>query len=78
MPSQGAATRATAIWNAEKKGLEQKRIYIGIKDSETGDFFPNKNYINRYGNGQEILSCAWYCCPENEALYLCEQWTENS
>ena len=27
---------ATAVWNAQKQRSEQKRIYIGTKDPETG------------------------------------------
>lgn len=35
---------AVAIWNPEKKRSEQKRIYIGRKDPDTGAFIPNKKY----------------------------------
>lgn len=44
---------ATAIWNAEKQRSEQKRIYIGTKDSETGKFIPNKKYYELYGETQD-------------------------
>ena len=27
---------------------------------------------------EEILSCAMHCCSEEEALYLCKPWAENS
>lgn len=40
---------ATAQWNPEKKRSEQKRIYIGKKDEETGELIPNKNYYKIYG-----------------------------
>lgn len=33
---------AVAVWNQEKKRSEQKRLYIGTRDPETGDFIPNK------------------------------------
>ena len=35
---------AVAVWNPEKKRSEQKRIYIGTRDPETGDFIPNRKY----------------------------------
>lgn len=35
---------AIAVWNPEKKRSEQKRVYIGSRDPETGDFIPNKTY----------------------------------
>lgn len=33
---------ATSVWNAAKQRSEQKRIYIGKKDHETGKLIPNK------------------------------------
>lgn len=117
---------ATAIWNPEKKRSEQKRIYIGTKDPETGKLIPNKKYYELYGNEtagteteqlpapikvmssqsygnisvmkhaadtagltsvlqecfpkqwEDILSCAMHSCSENEALYLCKPWAEDS
>lgn len=41
---------ATAIWNAQKQRSEQKRIYIGTKDPETGKFIPNKKYYQLHGD----------------------------
>lgn len=117
---------ATSVWNASKQRSEQKRIYIGKKDPETGELIPNKKYFElyhedgtpkseeelpmpvhvlssyEYGNiylmqkaaditglsfvlkdcfpkqWEEILSCAMHCCSEEEALYLCRPWAENS
>lgn len=117
---------ATSVWNAAKQRSEQKRIYIGKKDPETGKLIPNKKYFElyhadgtpkakeelpapvhvlssyEYGNiyfmqaaadatglsavlkdcfpkqWEEILSCAMHCCSEEEALYLCKPWAENS
>lgn len=36
---------AVAKWNPKKKRSEQKRIYIGTKDPDTGELIPNKNYL---------------------------------
>ena len=36
---------ATSVWNAAKQRSEQKRIYIGKKDPETGKLIPNKKYF---------------------------------
>lgn len=115
---------AKAQWNAIKKRSEQKRVYIGTKNPDTGELIPNKKYYEIYGGQpttnkelvnlpiairsvdfgctylmnhiaisiglskvlqdcfpekwEEILVCAWHCCSENEALYLCEPWAENS
>lgn len=33
---------ATSVWNAAKQRSEQRRIYIGKKDPETGKLIPNK------------------------------------
>ena len=35
---------ATSYWNSAKKRAEQKRVYIGTKDIETGEFKPNEKY----------------------------------
>ena len=39
---------ATSVWNAAKQRSEQKRIYIGKKDPETGKLIPNKKYYELY------------------------------
>ena len=39
---------ATSVWNASKQRSEQKRIYIGKKDPETGELIPNKKYFELY------------------------------
>lgn len=41
---------AAAVWNAQKQRSEQKRIYIGTKEPETGKFMPDKKYYQLYGN----------------------------
>jgi transposase len=117
---------ATAIWNAKKQRSEQKRIYIGTKDAQTGKFVPNKKYYELHGgepsdkstdkpqkplsiissqvygtvalmryasdvmglttilkdvfpeHWENILSCAMHTCSENEPLYLCKPWAEDS
>ena len=118
---------ARSIWNPKKQRSEQKRVYIGKKDPETGDLIPNKTYYKLYGdesvseasdvksskpfeimsshdygniaimqhaaddtgltdtlkecfpdNWDDILACAMHCCSENEPLYLCKPWAENS
>lgn len=48
---------AVSVWNAEKKRSEQKRIYIGKKDPDTGKLIPNKKYFelhNDDGNKKKI------------------------
>ena len=37
---------ATSVWNAAKQRSEQRRIYIGKKDPETGKLIPNKKFLN--------------------------------
>ena len=120
---------ARSIWNPNKQRSEQKRIYIGKKDPETGELIPNKTYHKLYGDEatnddsapdeahakpfevmsshdygniaimqhaaddtgltdtlkecfpdkwEDILACAMHCCSENEPLYLCKPWAENS
>ena len=41
---------ARSIWNPKKQHSEQKRIYIGKKDPETGELIPNKTYYKLYGD----------------------------
>lgn len=120
---------ARSVWNPKKQRSEQKRIYIGKKDPETGELIPNKTYYRIYGSDahmanaktrddtpktvevmsshdygniaimqhaaddsgltgilkecfpdrcDDILACAMHCCSENEPLYLCKLWAENS
>ena len=35
---------AVAVWNPDKKRSEQRRVYIGRKDPDTGAFLPNRKY----------------------------------
>lgn len=35
---------AVAVWNPDKKRSEQRRVYIGRRDPETGAFIPNRKY----------------------------------
>ena len=39
---------ATSVWNAAKQRSEQRRIYIGKKDPETGKLIPNKKFFELY------------------------------
>ena len=41
---------ARSIWNPKKQRSEQKRVYIGKKDPETGELIPNKTYYKLYGD----------------------------
>jgi transposase len=45
--------QAIAEWDKDKKRSKQKRIYIGHRDEETGDFIPNKKYYELYGGKPE-------------------------
>lgn len=118
---------ARSVWNPAKQRSEQKRVYIGKKDPDTGELIPNKTYYELYGDNtsdgvepslpskpvevlssrdygnialmqhaaddtgltkvlkecfpkrwEDILACAMHCCSENEPLYLCKPWAENS
>lgn len=45
---------AVAQWDTEKQQSRQKRIYIGKKDSVTGEFLPNKKYYELYGEDARL------------------------
>lgn len=57
---------ATAIWNPDKKRSEQKRIYIGKKDSKTGEFIPNEKYYELHPDEQPLC----YTKADKELTFL--------